>query len=155
MSLSLAIPAPVENMNPIAKAKAAASIFGDLKDGKKDTTAPSGGQPSGTGVLSGNNQPAPPTPQPADPALAYGQKDLYSHTLLKPIIQAADGNVDWAGATPSGDKAGTGLSFIESMLDQSKTDLDKQTSNGIMTTRYKQILEEVTKVSTLSIKTIK
>jgi hypothetical protein len=63
--------------------------------------------------------------------------------------------VDWTSATPSGEKPGTGLSSIESMLAQSKTDLGKNTSNGIMTTRYGQILEDVTKVGTLSIKTIK
>lgn len=147
--LSLAIPALVDNMNPMAKAKTAAGILGDLKDGKKDTSAqPNTSQGGSTGASNGASKPqTTTTTPPADMALAYVQNDLYLYNLLKPIIQAADGNVDWTAAKISADKPNSGLSFIDGMLSQSKTALDKQTGNGIVTATYKQILSDVTKVN--------
>lgn len=128
----------------MAKAKTAAGIVGDLKNGKKDTSTQPNGSSAGSNAPS-KTQSTPTTPQPADPALAYVQKDLYLYNLLKPIVQGADGNVDWQASNASAEKSG--LSFIESMLSQSKTDLDKQTSNGIVTATYKQILNDVNKVN--------
>lgn len=132
-------------MNPVSKVKTASGLLGELKDGEKEMSTQSNGPTPGPNAPP-KPQTTPTTPQPADPALAYVQKDLYLYNLLKPIIQGPDGNIDWQASKTSGNTSG--LSFVESMLSQSRTDLDEQTSNGIVTATYKQILNDVNKVST-------
>ncbi|KAL6884775.1 hypothetical protein GGI43DRAFT_419277 [Trichoderma evansii] len=142
-ALNQAIPALVDNMNPIAKAKAAAGLAkGFTGDDKAEK--PSGSDGSAAAPSGATQAPQqPPAVEARDPAYAQIARDIYLFDMLNAILHGPDSGIDWESAEISKEKPKSGVAFAIAMLGDSSTSFAKQTS----TTNYQNILKETIQVA--------
>jgi hypothetical protein len=118
-ALNQAIPTLVANLDPIAKAKAAAG---------------------------GAQSKQPPAVEARDPAYAQITQDLYLFDALNLILNSPSG-VDWKSTEVTKEQPKSLISFILTMLDDSLTSFSNLASNRAPSIQYKQILTDAVKVS--------
>ncbi|KAF5984889.1 hypothetical protein FCOIX_2367 [Fusarium coicis] len=118
-ALNQAIPALVDNLDPIAKAKAAAT----------------GGQTKQAPAL-----------EARDPVYAQLARDLYLLDALNGILSSPNG-VDWKSTEVTKEKPKSVIGFISAMLENSLTSFSKLASNEAPSIQYKQILADAIKIA--------
>ncbi|KAF5598361.1 aminotransferase class-III [Fusarium pseudocircinatum] len=143
-ALNQAIPALVDNLNPIAKAKAAARVikgFTDKGDGEQKADAGSHG-----GSTPGGQTKQPPAVEARDPAYAQLARDLYLFDALNGIPSSPNG-VNWQSTEVTKEKPNSGINFIYTMLKDSLTSISKSASNQVASVQHKQILSDAAKIA--------
>ena len=157
-ALTQAIPALIDNMNPIAKAKAGADIVGGFLNPKDDSkSAPSAAVTKGTPTTSSSPSPSgmPPAVPPAAADPAYSEV-LQSNTYLAAlniIINGKDSNIDWELARGDGADANvkSGLKFLSTMLSDAKTRFRRVAANTEPSVAFTAVLDIISRVSERSL----
>ena len=151
-ALNAVIPALVDNLNPIAKAKAAASMAGNLIHGD-ETKAPNDtpavdGNASAPAVSKPANSPVSTRPKDADdPAYSQVARDLPFYELINGIFKGDDGGVDWDKAKGEPGKANQSIAFAAKMLQLSKTSFASQATSSEPSKTYSQALASASGVN--------
>ncbi|KAF5671095.1 hypothetical protein FCIRC_8785 [Fusarium circinatum] len=143
-ALNQAIPALVDNLNPIAKAKATSEVikgFTDKGDGEPKADA---GIPGGSTNRGQTKQP--PAVEARDPAYSQLARDLYLFDALNGILSSPNG-VNWQSTEVTKEKSNSGINFIYTMLEDSLTSFSKSASNQVASVQYKQILSDAAKIA--------
>ena len=136
-ALSQAIPTLVDNLNPIAKTKAGASIVGGFINPKGESgNPPTTSVPDGTSTPANNSSPQSTQsvmpPAAADPAFAEVLQSTTYLAALNSIILGKDGNVDWERAKGRGgdrDPKST-IQFLSMMLSDAKSRFSRIATNA-------------------------
>ncbi|KAK0660478.1 hypothetical protein QBC41DRAFT_383707 [Cercophora samala] len=127
-TLNAAIPALVDNLNPMSQAKAGASLVGSfLNAGKTGVQSEANGShtfvsapaPAASGL-----PPSPMPPQATDPAYAEVQKVTGYLAALQTIVTGtkSDGNIDWEMARGAGSSdAKSSVKFLLTMLQDAQS----------------------------------
>jgi hypothetical protein len=157
-ALNAAIPALLDNLNPMAKMKAGANMVGSFVHGGKDDKASGANGSSGASAPS-QGQAVQPNPQSAvpkqlyDPAYPEIQKITTFLAALQVIISGKDseGNIDWEkarGGTGSGAKAGakSSVNFLASMVSDAKTRFSQVATAAEPSTTLADILDVASRV---------
>ena len=145
-AINAVIPALVDNMNLIGKAKAAAGLASDLFHGDKQ-------QPQANGMAAGGAQnipttnSAPPT-SPAitrtqdadDPAYAQAARDLPFFELVSGIFIGESGGVDWDKAQGEATKPNQSIAFAAKMLRNSQSSYASLATSAEPSKTYTQAL---------------
>ena len=132
-ALNQAIPALVDNLNPIAKAKAFAGLAGDLIHGKVKEIASAADKHM--------TSPAATSPKDADdPVYNQAVRDL---PFLEPVTGAFigdDGGIDWNKAKGEPGRAKQSIPFAAKMLQSSKTAFALLATSAEPSTTYSSAL---------------
>ncbi|KAG9503540.1 hypothetical protein J7337_003491 [Fusarium musae] len=118
-ALNQAIPALVDSLDPITKAKAA---------------------------LGGGQTTQPPAVEARDPAYAQLARDPYLFDALNGILRST-GGVDWKSTEVTKEQPKTVIGFISSMLGDSLTSFSKLASDQAASIQYEQILADAVKIA--------
>lgn len=162
-ALNQAIPAFVDNMNPMAKLKTAASIVQGFNNDDPKSNGQSGQgnqgstQPTAAQGPPSQQQAAPAPPAITDPALAESLKSTYLFDTLHAIIKGQDGGVNWEaakGVAPdSADAASkakatkSGIGFVTKMLESAKKDFQDVATQQQDSVSYLKVLADSERVS--------
>lgn len=149
-ALNQAIPALVQNLNPIAKAGAITNMASGLLKGDKKEDTPAAGQPAPTPTQPNvaPNSPSSTRPKDADdPAYSQVSRDLIYWDLINADFDT-NGGVNWEKARPEAGKADQSISFASKMLEDSKDKFAKfAAGSGDPSKRYTEALATACKVT--------
>ena len=146
-ALNQAIPALVQNLNPIAKAGAITNMASGLLKGDKKGDTPAAGQPAPTPTQPNvaANSPSSTRPKDADdPAYSQVSRDLIYWDLINADF-GADGGVNWEKARGEAGKPAQSTSFASKMLENSKKSF--AAGSGDPSKKYTEALATASKVT--------
>ena len=153
-ALAQAIPALIDNMNPVAKAKAGANIVGGFLNSKDDSkgvssTAVTNGTPTSLGSPSPSGMPPAVPPMAADPAYSEVLQSATYLAALSSIINGEDGNIDWELARGDGADANvkSSVKFLSTMLSDCKTRFSRVATNAEPSVALTTVLDVTSRVS--------
>lgn len=153
-ALNAAIPALIDNLNPISKLKAGAGVVGSFVHPDKDSPPAANGN-NGAAVAPTQNSPPSAVPkQLVDPAYAEIQKINAYLAALQVIVNGrdTDGNIDWEKARAgSGGKAGasSSIKFVSTMLADAKARFSPVATAAEPSVKLATILDVTSRVRAL------
>lgn len=148
-ALNQAIPALVQNLNPIAKAGAVANMASGLIRGDRKGDPQAAGQPASPPAQPtvAANSPSSTRPKDADdPAYSQVSRDLIYWDLVNADFDP-DGGVNWEKARGESGKPAQSTSFASKMLENSKNSFTA--GSGAPSKRYTEALATACKVNQL------
>ena len=149
-ALNQAIPALVDNLNPMAKAKAGASIVGGFLHPKAE---PGDSKPpviNGSSPSTSDGPPSTLPPAAADPAYSEVLKLTTYLAALSSIVVGKDGNINWemAKGDGTGQGAKSSIKFLATMLGDAKTRFGRVATDAQPSSSMNTILDTCFRVST-------
>ncbi|CZT44825.1 uncharacterized protein RSE6_05064 [Rhynchosporium secalis] len=121
-ALNAAIPALLDNLNPMAKIKSGAGIVGSFVHPSKETGTPTANG-NGTSPTAPVTQPQTLIPQATDPAYSHVIKINTFLSTMHVILNGKDGNINWdmaAQGNESKEGARSSIKFLQTMFDDHK-----------------------------------
>jgi len=147
-ALNAAIPALLDNLNPMAKIKSVSGIVGGFVNCGKDAPAANGAPATGAAPAPAGAPSAAPK-QATDPAYSEVQKLTTFLAALQVIIAGKDseGNIDWEKARGAdAGNAKSSIGFIKKMIGDSNTRFSSIATSAEPSVTLCNILESVSRV---------